>query len=88
MKRGLYRIQGVGDLPNDVRVDDDGIEVPLEERLYRAHGYQPPFESLPWQDQYLKLQPSAESRDTSSEGAEKAARDQARQEFMDRFRKR
>lgn len=88
MKRGLYRIQGVGDLPNDVRVDDDGIEVPLEERLYRARGYQPPFENLPWQDQYLKLQPSAESRSSSSEGADKAARDQARQEFLDRFRKR
>ena len=87
MKRGLYRIQGLGDLPNDVRVDDDGIEVPLEERLYRARSYQPPFENLPWQDEYLKLQRSADSRSSSSEGAEKAARDQARQEFLDRFRK-
>jgi hypothetical protein len=87
MKRGLYRIQGVGDLPNDVRVDDDGIEVPLEERLYRARGYLPPFENLPWQDQYLKLQPSADSRSSSSEGADKASRQQARQEFLDRFRK-
>jgi hypothetical protein len=87
MKRGLYRIQGVGDLPNDVRIDDDGIEVPLEERLYRARGYLPLFENLPWQDQYLKRQSSADSRNPSSESAEKASRERARQEFLDRFRK-
>ena len=87
MRRGLYRIHGVGDLANDVRVDDDGIEVPMEERLYRAHGYLPAFEHLPWQDQYQKLQPSADSRSSSSEGAEKASRQQAREEFLDRFRK-
>jgi hypothetical protein len=87
MKRGLYRIPGVGDLPNDVRVDDDGIEMPLEERLYRARGYQPPVDTLPWQDQYGKLQPSADSRSSTSDGAEKASRQQAREEFLDRFRK-
>jgi len=87
MKRGIYRIQGAGDLPNDVRVDDDGIEVPLEERLYRARGYLPPFENLPWQDQYLQRQPSSDSRSSSNEGVEKASREQARQEFLDRFRK-
>lgn len=87
MKRGLYRVQGVGDLPNDVRVDDDGIQVPLEEALYRARGYLPPLEDLPWQDHYLKLKPSADSRVTSNEGVERASREQARQEFLDRFRK-
>jgi hypothetical protein len=87
MKRGLYRIPGVGDLPNDVRVDDDGIEMPLEERLYRARGYQPPVETLPWQDQYGKPQPSADSRSSSTDGAERAAREEARQEFRNRFRK-
>jgi hypothetical protein len=60
MKRGLYRIRGVGDLPNDARVDDDGIEVPLEEDLYRKRGYLPPFELLPWSDEYLSLRQSAE----------------------------
>ncbi|HZU88049.1 MAG TPA: hypothetical protein VE993_02215 [Stellaceae bacterium] len=87
MKRGLYRIPGVGDLPNDVRVDDDGIEVPLDEQLYRARGYQPPVETLPWQDQYGKPQPSAESRRSTREAADKASREHARQEFLDRFRK-
>jgi hypothetical protein len=87
MKRGLYRIQGAGDLPNDVRIDNDGIEVPLDEGLYRTRGYLPPVENLPWQDQYLKLQPSMDSRSSSSDGAEKASREHARQEFRDRFRR-
>ena len=87
MKRGLYRVRGVGDLPDDVRVDDDGIELPLEERLYRARGYQPPVETLPWQDQYGQPQPSTDSRDATRDGAEKASRQQARQEFLARFRK-
>jgi hypothetical protein len=87
MKRGLYRVHGAGDLPDDVRMDDDGIEMPLEERLYRARGYLPPVEHLPWEEQYRKLQPSADSRNASNEGAEKSSREQARQEFLDRFRK-
>jgi hypothetical protein len=36
MRRGLYRIHCVSGRPNDVRVDDDGITLPLEESLYRA----------------------------------------------------
>jgi hypothetical protein len=86
MKRGLYRVPGVGDLPNDVRVDDDGIQVPLEEALYRSRGYLPLLEDLPWEDHYLKVKPSADSRISSNEGVEKASREQARQEFLDRFR--
>jgi hypothetical protein len=87
MKRGLYRIHGVGDLPNDVRVDDDGIEVPLHEGLYRARGYLPPFDDLPWSDEFLNPGRSAEGVSVTKEGAERAAREQSRQEFLDRFRK-
>ena len=58
MRRGLYRIQGVGGLPNDVRVDDDGITLPLEESLYRARGYQPLVADLPWEDAYRLRQAS------------------------------
>jgi hypothetical protein len=57
MKRGLYRIHGVDGLPNDVRVDDDGIDLPVNEALYRAYGYKPVVEDLPWQDTY-RLQPA------------------------------
>ena len=85
MKRGLYRIHGVGDLPDDVRVDDDGIEVPLDEGLYRARGYLPPVEDLPWSDEYLKSGQSAEGVSVTKEGAERAARERSRQEFLDRF---
>jgi hypothetical protein len=59
MRRGLYRILGVAGLPNDVRVDDGGISVPLEESLYRARGYLPLVDDLPWQDDYLMQQASA-----------------------------
>jgi hypothetical protein len=60
MRRGLYRILGMGGLPNDVRIDDDGITVPLEEALYRARGYEPPVDGLPWRDDYFIRQASAE----------------------------
>ena len=41
MRRGLYRIHGMDGRPDDVRVEDDGIDMPLEEGLYRARGYLP-----------------------------------------------
>ena len=62
MRRGLYRILGVGGLPNDVRVDDDGISVPLEESLYRARGHRPLVGDLPWEDAYLVQQASLSQR--------------------------
>ena len=51
---GMYRVLGVGGLPNDVRVDDGGISVPLEESLYRSRGLKPAVEFLPWEDAYFK----------------------------------
>jgi len=56
MKQGIYRVRGVGGLPNDVRVDDDGISLPLEESLYCARGYWPHIDELPWEDAYLVQQ--------------------------------
>ena len=53
---GLYRIHGIGDRPDDVRVDLGGITAPLEESLYRARGYRPPVEQLPWEDTYVAPQ--------------------------------
>ena len=38
MRRGLYRIHGMDARPDDVRVEDDGIDVPLEEGLRSAYG--------------------------------------------------
>jgi hypothetical protein len=58
MKRGLYRVHGVDGLLNDVLVDDDGIDLPLNEALYRAYGYKPVVEDLPWRDAYRLQQAS------------------------------
>jgi hypothetical protein len=59
MRRGLYRILGNEGRPNDVRVDDAGISVPVEEGIYRSRGYQPPVNELPWEEDYLRQQASA-----------------------------
>ena len=54
MRRGLYRILGTSGRPNDVRVDDEGISVPVEEGIYRARGYQPSVDDLPWEEEYWR----------------------------------
>ena len=59
MRRGLYRILGTDGRPNDVRVDDGGISLPVEEGIYRARGYQPPVNELPWEEDYLRQHVSA-----------------------------
>lgn len=86
MKRGLYRIHGIGGLADDVRVEDDGIEMPLEERLYRARGYLPPVDDLPWREDYM-ISEQSDDIHAAKEGAEKASREQSRQDFLRRFSK-
>lgn len=54
MRRGLYRVLGTDGRPNDVRVDDDGISVPVEEEIYRTRRYQPPVDELPWEEDYSR----------------------------------
>jgi len=87
MKRGLYRIHGIDGLPDDVRVEDDGIEVPLEERVYRTRGYFPPVNDLPWRDEYLTSQESVDSSAAAKEDADKAARERSRRDFLSQFHK-
>lgn len=86
MRRGLYRVRGVDGRPDDVRVDDDGIEFPVEEQLYQARGYLPVLEDLPWQEDHLRKQPLADTDARREQADAKAAREQARQEFRARFR--
>lgn len=57
MRRGIYRVRGKDGEPNDVRVEDDGIELPLAEALYIGRGYLPPVAELPWQQDYVKPKP-------------------------------
>ena len=87
MRRGLYRIHGVDGRPDGVRVDDDGIDLPMEEGLYRAHGHLPLVDDLPWQEDYFNKTALAGDDDVDSDAA-KAAREQARQEFRARFARR
>ena len=86
MHRGLYRIHGVDGRPDDVRVDDDGIDIPIKEGLYRARGYLPSADDLPWQEEYFNKRPSVDNVTGTSDAA-KAIREKARQEFRARFGK-
>jgi hypothetical protein len=49
---GLYRIKSPPPDENDVMVEDGPSHL-LSETLYREQGYRPPFEDLPWADEYL-----------------------------------
>jgi hypothetical protein len=69
-------------LPTTFGWTTTAFEVPLEESLYRARGYLPLVEHLPWQEDYSSKKLSMDR----TESAEKAARDQARQDFRARFR--
>jgi len=86
MIRGLYRVHGTGGRPDDVRIDDAGIESPLEESIYRSRGYLPPVENLRWQEDFFAPQ-RTDDDPAARQSSEKAARDLARQDFLERFRK-
>lgn len=85
MIRGLYRIPARDEQPEDVRVDNDGIEYSIEERIYRARGYEPHMADLPWQENYLSAKKYAGG--DSGAARERADRERARQDFQERFRK-
>jgi hypothetical protein len=57
-REGLYRVRYPGGLDSDVRTREiDGIaELTIAEPLYRARGYAPSFEKLPWHNDYLAAQ--------------------------------
>jgi hypothetical protein len=87
MRRGLYRIHGSDGRSDEVRAEDDGIEMPLAESVYRARGYLPPFDDLPWQEDYARGALSSDGVSSIAEAAKKATRQKERQEFLGRFRK-
>lgn len=86
MRHGLYRIRGTNGRPDDVRVEDDGIDIPMDEALYRTRGYLPSADDLPWQEDYFGRKLPADDA-TGASGTAKAAREHARQEFRARFGK-
>jgi hypothetical protein len=54
-REGLYRIHYPGGLDSDVRTREIGgtEELTIAEPFYRARGYSPPFEDLPWERDYV-----------------------------------
>jgi hypothetical protein len=52
---GLYRIKSPPPDENDVMVEPafGGAQDLLPETAYRERGYRPPFEELPWADEFL-----------------------------------
>ncbi|MEM6410624.1 MAG: hypothetical protein AAF683_03715 [Pseudomonadota bacterium] len=55
-RRGLYRVEGIDGAESWAQVDDprDGMPaMPFDEHVYRARGYEPPFETLPTRAEYL-----------------------------------
>jgi hypothetical protein len=55
MTRGIYReLNGWGAQHSAHILYDDGDEVDLPEDRYRAQGYDPPFDRLPWKGQVPK----------------------------------
>jgi hypothetical protein len=47
--RGMFRIQGVGILSNEVRVTDGTLSFSVPEDIYRGQLFCPAFENLPWE---------------------------------------
>lgn len=54
-RRGLYRVETPPSIEDYAQVIDEneGVENAVDESLYRARGYKPPFETLPTRDDYF-----------------------------------
>lgn len=48
--KGIRRIRRPEGMEHDAVTDDDGVENRIEESVYRARGYEPAWELLPWAD--------------------------------------
>jgi len=50
---GLYRIKSPPPDEHDVMTENEDKGGLMREALYREQGYLPPFEELPWAEEYL-----------------------------------
>jgi hypothetical protein len=53
LRCGLYRIKSPPPEEHDVMTDNEDKGGLMREALYRKQGYLPPFEELPWAEDYL-----------------------------------
>ena len=49
--KGMYRKRNGWGNQHSVRVKYDGPELEVPENFYRANGWQPPFDELPWESE-------------------------------------
>ena len=58
LRRGIYRSKMPKGMEDDAQVQDvhGGSDMPLPESTYRSRGYEPPFDELPWRDDYFAAQ--------------------------------
>jgi hypothetical protein len=49
--QGIERIQNPVGMENDVVVSEGGMILEMPESRYRAKGYQPPCDKLPWREE-------------------------------------
>jgi len=56
LRRGIYRSRMPEGMEDDAQVQDvnGGSDMPLPESTYRERGYSPPFDDLPWSDEYFR----------------------------------
>ena len=69
LRRGIYRVKNPVGIEDDAQVRDvhGGSDMPLPESIYREREYSPPFEDLPWRDDYFAAQ-KAESDKAAERG--------------------
>ena len=48
--RGVYRARRPEGIENDVWVTDDTVDMFITESRYIYRGYEPPIETLPWEE--------------------------------------
>jgi hypothetical protein len=53
LRGGLYRIKSPASDEHDVMTENDGDGGLMRETAYREKGCLPPFEELPWAEDYL-----------------------------------
>ena len=58
LRRGIYRIKTPEGMEDDAQVEDvdGGSAMPLPESVYRQREYEPPFDKLPWREDYYAAQ--------------------------------
>jgi hypothetical protein len=71
--RGIYRVRRIGGLGSDARVTDGATA----ESVYRARGYQPDFDKLPWKDKYDARSPARRVRPKPKAGSAQPCREPA-----------